>query len=89
MRYSLRTYVCNAGASRLLNTLIFDKGKDLRLLPLIPLEDRDLLIAGWVFGLYLHFDAWIRLAMEEEPRLRDMHANCWLRIHRVCGKQSK
>ena len=44
-------------------------------MPLIPLEGGDLLIAGWVFELHLHFDAWIKLAMEEEPRLWDMYAN--------------
>jgi len=65
----------DARASRLLNALIFGKGKDLMKSPLIPLESGDLLIAGWVFELRLHFDAWIKLAMEEDPRLRDMYAN--------------
>ncbi len=59
----------------MLNALIFDKGKDLMKSPLIPLEGGDLLIAGWVFELHLHFDAWIKLTMEEEPRLWDMYAN--------------
>jgi len=35
----------------------------------------DLLIAGWIFELHLHFDAWIKLVMEEEPRLWSMYAN--------------
>ena len=65
----------DARASRLLNALIFGKGKDLMKSPLIPLEGGDLLIAGWVFELHLHFDAWIKLAMEEEPRLWDIYAN--------------
>jgi len=59
----------------LLKALIIGKGKDLTKSPLIPVEGGDLLIADWVFELRLHFDAWIKLAMEEEPRIWDMYAN--------------
>ncbi|MHA1595522.1 MAG: hypothetical protein ACTSXX_12420 [Candidatus Baldrarchaeia archaeon] len=62
-----------ARSSKLLHALIFDRNKDLLRSPLIPLKNGDLLIAGWVFDLHLHFDAWIRHIMEEEPRLRDIY----------------
>ena len=62
-------------SSKLLNALIFCKGKDLMKSPLIPLEGGDLLIAGWIFELHQHFDAWIKLILEEEPRLWSMYAN--------------
>jgi len=52
-------------ADRLLKELTFDgSGKDLFRSPLIPLRGGYFLIAKWVFSLGMHFESWIRPAIE-------------------------
>jgi len=34
-----------------------------------------LLIAGWAFDLYIHFDAWLSYIVERSPRVRSIYAN--------------
>lgn len=52
-------------AETLLKELTFDDvGKDLYRSPLIPLKGGYFLIAKWVFSLRMHFEAWVRPAIE-------------------------
>ena len=54
-------------ADRLLKELTFDgSGKDLFKSPLIPLRGGYFLIAKWVFSLGMHFESWVRPAIESE-----------------------
>ena len=68
----------DARAHKLLKALVFnenDENRDLLRAPLIPLRGGDLLIAGFVFNPYIHFDAWISYIMERDPKVRDVYAN--------------
>lgn len=54
-------------AEKLLKELTFDEeGKNLYKSPLIPLKRGYFLIASWVFSLGMHFETWIRPAIESK-----------------------
>ncbi len=59
--------ICSGRADRLLKGLTFDRsGKSLFKSPLIPLRGGYFVIAKWVFSLGMHFESWVRPAIESE-----------------------
>lgn len=57
----------SARADKLLKELTFDReGKNLNKSPLIPLRRGYFLIARWVFALGMHFETWVRPAIESK-----------------------
>lgn len=63
-------------ADRLLKELTFNgSGKDLFRSSLIPLRGGYFLIARWVFSLGMHFESWVRLAIESDEKIRGIYSD--------------